>query len=157
MNKTITLYVNGKKAVLDVDVRHSLLEVLREYLGLTSVKQGCAVGECGACTILVDDEPIDSCIYLALWADGKTIRTVEGEVSHNELSPVQKSFVEEGAVQCGFCTPGFIMSSSAFVNKHKKIPVTRQMIRQGLAGNLCRCTGYETIVSAVEKSLKETP
>ena len=153
MNRIITCSVNGKKKEISVDIRQSLLEVLREQLGLISVKQGCAVGECGACTVLIDNAPIDACIYLAVWADGRSIRTVEGESRHDNLSRVQQAFVDEGAVQCGFCTPGFIMAATAFVEKHKDRKPTRHAIRRGLAGNLCRCTGYDTIVTAVEKSL----
>ena len=138
-----------------MDARQSLLEVLRERLGLISVKQGCAVGECGACTVLVDNVPIDACLYLAIWADGRSIRTVEGESQNDSLSSVQQAFVDEGAVQCGICTPGFVMAATAFVEKHKGQKVTRNQIRKGLAGNLCRCTGYDTIVTAVEKSLDD--
>lgn len=153
MNCTITCTVNGKKRGLTVDVRQSLLEVLREQLGLISVKQGCAAGECGACTVLIDNVPIDACIYLAVWADGRSIRTVEGESVKGELSAVQQAFVDEGAVQCGFCTPGFVMAATAFVEKHEGQKVTRNEIRRGLAGNLCRCTGYDAIITAVKKSL----
>lgn len=155
MTTTITCTVNGKKKELRVDVRQSLLEVLREQLGLLSVKQGCAVGECGACTVLIDNEPIDACIYLAVWADGRFVRTVEGESRNDQLSKVQQAFVDEGAVQCGICTPGFVMAATAFVEKNRDRKVNRNEIRRGLAGNLCRCTGYDTIVTAVEKSLAE--
>lgn len=151
MNKNITFMVNGKNRDLTIDVRRSLLEVLREDLGLISVKEGCGVGECGACTVLVEGEPIDSCIYLAVWADGKTIRTVEGELKDGELSAIQKAYVDEGAVQCGFCTPGFIMTSTAFVERHRGRDISREDIRAGHSGNLCRCTGYQQIVDAVEK------
>jgi aerobic-type carbon monoxide dehydrogenase small subunit (CoxS/CutS family) len=152
MNRTINFTINNKDTTLTVDVRKSLLEVLREQ-GLTSVKQGCGVGECGACTVLVDDAPIDSCIYLAVWADGKTIRTVEGELRNGQMSPIQEAYVDEGAVQCGFCTPGFIMTSTAFAKKNRNRKVSREDIRAGHAGNLCRCTGYQTIINAVEKCL----
>ena len=155
MNRTITITVNGKKKEITIDVRQSLLEVLREKLGMISVKQGCAVGECGACTVLVDGLPIDACIYLAVWADGRTVRTVEGESRNAKLSKVQQAFVNEGAVQCGICTPGFIMAATAFVEKHKNKKVSRDDIRRGLAGNLCRCTGYDTIVTAVQKCLDD--
>lgn len=155
MNHTITCTVNGKSKEINVDARQSLLEVLREKLGLISVKQGCAVGECGACTVLIDNVPIDACLYLAVWADGRSIRTVEGESQNDRLSGVQQAFVEEGAVQCGICTPGFVMAATAFVEKHKGQKVTRTQIRKGLAGNLCRCTGYDTIIAAVQKSLEE--
>ena len=111
MLKTIRCTVNGKARELSFDVRASLLEVLRAE-GLTSSKQGCGVGECGACTVLVDNIPVDSCIFLAVWADGKTIRTAEGEAKGNRLSRVQQAYVDAGAVQCGFCTPGLVMSLS---------------------------------------------
>jgi aerobic-type carbon monoxide dehydrogenase small subunit (CoxS/CutS family) len=155
VNRTITCTINGKKRELSVDVRQSLLEVLREQLGLISIKQGCSVGECGACTVLIDDVPMDACICLAVWADGCSIRTVEGESQNDKLSVVQQAFVDQGAVQCGICTPGFVMASTALVEKHKGQKMSRNEIRRGLAGNLCRCTGYDTIVTAVEKSLEE--
>ena len=136
-----------------MDVRQSLLEVLREQQGLISIKQGCAVGECGACTVLIDDVPMDACIYLAVWADGRSIRTVEGESQNDKLSVIQQAFVDEGAVQCGICTPGFVMAATALVEQQKGRKVCRDEIRRQLAGNLCRCTGYDTIVTAVEKSL----
>ena len=151
MLKTIRCTVNGKARELSFDVRASLLEVLRAE-GLTSSKQGCGVGECGACTVLVDNIPVDSCIFLAVWADGKTIRTAEGEAKGNRLSRVQQAYVDAGAVQCGFCTPGLVMSSTAFIEKHKGQPVTREEIRRGHAGNLCRCTGYDAIIAAVDTS-----
>ncbi len=153
MNRNITCTINGKKKELSVDVRQSLLEVLREQLGLISIKQGCAVGECGACTVLIDDVPMDACIYLAVWADGRAIRTAEGESRDGKLSAIQQAFVDEGAVQCGICTPGFVMAATALVEQHKGRKVCRDEIRRQLAGNLCRCTGYDTIVTAVEKSL----
>ena len=140
MLKTIRCTVNGKARALSFDVRASLLEVLRAE-GLTSSKQG--VGECGACTVLVDNIPVDSCIFLAVWADGKTIRTAEGEAKGNRLSRVQQAYVDAGAVQCGFCTPGLVMSSTAFIEKHKGQPVTRAETRRRHAGNLCRRTGSD--------------
>ena len=155
LNRTITFTINGKKKEIAVDVRQSLLEILREQLGMIGVKQGCAVGECGACTVLIDDVPIDACLYLAVWAEGRSIRTVEGETKNDKLSKVQEAFVNEGAVQCGICTPGFVMAATAFVEKHKGRKLSRQEIRRGLAGNLCRCTGYDTIITAVEKSMDD--
>ena len=139
MLKTIRCTVNGKARELSFDVRASLLEVLRAE-GLTS-----------------DNIPVDSCIFLAVWADGKTIRTAEGEAKGNRLSRVQQAYVDAGAVQCGFCTPGLVMSSTAFIEKHKGQPVTREEIRRGHAGNLCRCTGYDAIIAAVESCLNDTP
>ncbi|MDN5362670.1 MAG: hypothetical protein PWP70_1717 [Moorella sp. (in: firmicutes)] len=153
MLKKISLTVNGTPVNLEVDVRETLLEVLRNRLGYTGVKKGCGVGECGACTVLIDGTPIDSCIYLAVWADGKDIVTVEGIAKNGELSKVQKAFIEEGAVQCGFCTPGYIMTATAIVNSGKKY--TREEIKKELAGHLCRCTGYQNIIKAVEKAIKE--
>ena len=155
--QTVHFTLNGKATERTVDVRASLTDMLRNDFRLTSVKKGCEVGECGACTVLVDNIPVDSCIFLAVWADGKTIRTAEGEAKGNRLSRVQQAYVDAGAVQCGFCTPGLVMSSTAFIEKHKGQPVTREEIRRGHAGNLCRCTGYDAIIAAVESCLNDTP
>jgi aerobic-type carbon monoxide dehydrogenase small subunit (CoxS/CutS family) len=154
MKQTIEIDLNGDRRSVEVDVRQSLLEVLREQAGLLSVKQGCGEGECGACTVLIDGEPVDSCIYLAVWADGREVRTVEGECREGVLSPVQQAFVDAGAVQCGICTPGFVMAATALCEQHQGERLDRRAIRRGLAGNLCRCTGYTTIVSAVEKCMR---
>ena len=154
MIRNISCTINGKSVTLVVDVRQSLIEVLREN-GYTSVKEGCGVGECGACTVLVDDVPMDSCLYLAVWVEGRSIRTAEGETKKGKLSAVQQAYVDKGAVQCGFCTPGLIMSSTAFVEQHKGRKVSRDEIRRGHAGNLCRCTGYEDIIKAVEQCLED--
>ena len=150
----IKLTINTKKYEMDVDVRKSLMDLLRE-LGYTSVKHGCGVGECGACTVLIDGIPVDSCLYLATWAGDKEIRTVEGECKDGKLSPVQDAYVQEGAVQCGFCTPGLIMTSTSFLEKNKGKELSREEIKKGHAGNLCRCTGYQTIVNAVETAGKK--
>ena len=150
----IKLTINTKKYEMDVDVRKSLMDVLRE-LGLTSVKHGCGVGECGACTVLVDDIPIDSCLYLATWANKTVIRTTEGESKDGKLSAVQDAYVEEGAVQCGFCTPGLIMTTTSFLEKNEGKELSREEIKRGHAGNLCRCTGYQTIINAVETASKK--
>jgi aerobic-type carbon monoxide dehydrogenase small subunit (CoxS/CutS family) len=152
--RNIRLTINRKKYELAVDVRKSLMELLRE-LGYTSVKQGCGVGECGACTVLVDDIAVDSCLYLALWADKRTIRTAEGECRDGKLSTVQNAYVEEGAVQCGFCTPGLIMATTAFVEQNKGEKPSREEMKKAHAGNLCRCTGYQTIINAVETAVKK--
>lgn len=153
MYKRIAFTVNGKAYDLEVDVRESLLEVLRSHLGFTGAKQGCGVGECGACSVLIDGIPYDTCIYLAVWADGKEIRTIEGLVAKNgELSEVQKAFVEEGAVQCGFCTPGLVLTTTALAESGKDY--TREELKRELSGHLCRCTGYQTILKAAEKSLE---
>lgn len=155
MLKIIHFTVNGKKVELAVDERESLLDTLRNRLDLTSVKKGCEVGECGACTVLVDGEAIDSCIYLAMWADGKSVMTVEGLKGENgELSPIQRAFIEEAALQCGFCTPGIIMSAVEIVGSGKRY--TKDELRKLISGHLCRCTGYENILKAVERAVEET-
>jgi len=155
MIRNISCTINGKSITLTVDVRKSLLDILRQN-GYTGVKEGCGVGECGACTVLVDDVPVDACLYLAVWVDGRTIRTIEGESRNGKLSEVQQAYLDTGAVQCGFCTPGLIMTSTAFVEKHKgQANVSRHEIRRAHAGNLCRCTGYEGIIRAVERCLNE--
>ena len=154
MMRNISCTINDKPMTLSVDVRQSLIEVLREH-GFTSVKEGCGVGECGACTVLVDQVPVDSCLYLAVWVHNRNIRTVEGESQKGRLSTVQQAYLDKGAVQCGFCTPGLIMASTAFVKKHKGNKVSRDEIRRGHAGNICRCTGYEDIIRAVEQCLED--
>ncbi len=154
MKQIIECQLNGKPVELVVDVRQTLLEALREH-GLTGTKEGCGVGECGACTVLIDDTPIDSCITLAVRAKGKSIRTIEGESVDGELSKVQQAYVDAGAVQCGFCTPGLVMKTTAFVEGCCKGDISRDDIRREHAGNLCRCTGYQNIVDAVERSLEE--
>lgn len=150
----IEISINGKNYELAVDVRKSLMDVLRD-LGYTSVKQGCGVGECGACTVLVDGTALDSCLYLAVWAKGKAIRTVEGECKDGVLTAVQDAYVKEGAVQCGFCTPGLIMSSTAFIEQNDIQDLSNDEIRKAHAGNLCRCTGYQAIVNAVKTAAKK--
>ena len=154
MMEILNLTVNGKAVEVAVDPRESLADTLRERLGLTSVKKGCEVGECGACTVLVDGTAIDSCIYLSVWADGKRILTVEGlRGDDGELSPIQRAFVEEAAVQCGFCTPGIIMSAVEIVGSGKTY--TRDELRKLISGHLCRCTGYQNILNAVERAVNE--
>ncbi len=151
----LTFSINGKSYEMEVDVRKSLMELLRE-IGYTSVKHGCGVGECGACTVLVNDVPVDSCLYLATWVNGAAVRTTEGECRDGKLSPVQDAYVQEGAVQCGFCTPGLIMNTTAFLEKNRgKEELSREEIKKGHAGNLCRCTGYQTIINAVEAARKK--
>ena len=149
---TIECTINGMPFQLHAAPGTPLSELLREQ-GLLSVKQGCCVGECGACTVIIDGETIDSCIYLAVWAEGKNIRTLEGLEKDGELTRIQEAFIEEGAIQCGFCTPGFVMSATVLLERGEKL--TRDAIRKHMAGNLCRCTGYENIVNAVEKVNKE--
>jgi len=155
MLKIIHMKVNGKETELAVDDRESLLDTLRNRLGLTGVKKGCEVGECGACTVLVNGEAVDSCIYLTMWADGKAVLTVEGLKSPGgELSLIQKAFIEEAAVQCGFCTPGLIMTAVEIVGTGKKY--NREELKKLISGHLCRCTGYENILNAMERIVDET-
>lgn len=152
--KLIRCTINGKAVEKMVDVRASLTDMLRNDFRLTSVKKGCEVGECGACTVLVDGEAIDSCIYLSVWAQGKTILTVEGlQDPDGGLSPIQRAFVEEAAVQCGFCTPGIIMSAVEIVGSGRQY--TRDELRKLISGHLCRCTGYQNILNAVERAVNE--
>ncbi len=149
--KTVTCTINGTVKEYSVDVRSSLSDMLRGNAGLDSIKHGCDVGECGACTVLIDGQPFNSCIYLAIWAEGKTIITLEGlSDTQGAISDIQQAFIDEGAVQCGFCTPGFIMASIPIINKEEV--ATRDEIRKQVAGNLCRCTGYDKIINAIEKT-----
>ncbi len=152
--KTINCVVNGKNVTVAVDERESLSDMLRNRLFLTSVKKGCEVGECGACTVLINGKGFNSCIYLAVWAEGKNILTVEGLLSEDgELNRVQKAFIEEAAVQCGFCTPGLILTAVEIVGTGKKY--SRDELKVLISGHLCRCTGYENILNAVEKCVND--
>ena len=151
--QTVHFNLNGKDVERTVDVRASLTDMLRNDFRMTSVKKGCEVGECGACNVLIDGEAYNSCIYLAVWAEGKNIRTLEGLEKNGELTRIQEAFIEEGAVQCGFCTPGFIMSATVLLEQGKEL--TREEIKKKMSGNLCRCTGYQNIVNAVEKVMHE--
>ena len=155
MMQILHMTVNGKDVEVGIDPRESLADTLRERLGLTSVKKGCEVGECGACTVLVDGTAIDSCIYLSVWAEGKSILTVEGlqDPDTGALSPIQRAFVDEAAVQCGFCTPGIILSAVEIVGSGKTY--TRDELRKLISGHLCRCTGYQNILNAVERAVNE--
>ncbi|HIU02716.1 MAG TPA: (2Fe-2S)-binding protein [Candidatus Onthocola gallistercoris] len=150
MLKIIHMNVNGKDQEVAIDVRESLADTLRNRLGLTSVKKGCEVGECGACTVLVDGVSVDSCIYLTIWAEGHKVLTVEGLKGENGgLTPIQQAFVDEAAVQCGFCTPGLILTAVELAGTGKTY--TRDELRKLISGHLCRCTGYENILNAFEK------
>lgn len=150
--KLVKCTINGKKVEQMVDVRASLTDMLRNDYRMTSVKKGCEVGECGACNVLIDGECFNSCIYLAVWAEGKNIRTLEGLMSADgELSDIQQAFIDEAAVQCGFCTPGVIMSAVEILESGRDY--TDDELRKLLSGHLCRCTGYENILRAVRKTL----
>ena len=150
--QTVHFNLNGKDVERTVDVRASLTDMLRNDFRMTSVKKGCEVGECGACTVIIDGEAFNSCIYLAVWAEGKYITTLEGLLGPNgELSDIQQAFVEEAAIQCGFCTPGFILTAWEILESGKEY--TDAELRKLLSGHLCRCTGYENILRAVKKTM----
>lgn len=149
----IGLVVNGRRHEVEVDVEESLLDVLRERIGLTGSKECCAEGECGACTVILDGHAVNSCIVLAVEADEAEVTTVEGLARNGEPSPLQHAFVERGAVQCGFCIPGMVMSAE-YLLSHTPHPTTEE-IREGLSGNLCRCGGYNQICGAVAMAADE--
>jgi carbon-monoxide dehydrogenase small subunit len=150
---TISVTVNGSQEYLEVPSNMTLLQMLRDKLALTGTKNGCAAGECGACTVLVDGEPLNSCMMLAVEADGRAVITVEGLARQDHLAPLQEAFVEHNAVQCGFCTPGMLISAHALLKRNPH--PTEQEIREALVGNLCRCTGYVRIVQAVQAAAEE--
>jgi len=152
MKYPLKLNVNGELFELEIPANRTLLDVLRNELGLKGTKEGCGAGECGACTVLLDDEPVNSCLVLALQADGRRITTIEGLSGAGELHPLQEAFIHHGAIQCGFCTPGMILSTKVLLDRHPN-PTERE-IREGLVGNLCRCTGYQKIVEAVSSLVK---
>ena len=147
---SIQVTVNGEREWLDVPANLTLLNLLREKLALTGAKNGCAAGECGACTVMMDGEPVNSCMVLAVEADGREILTVEGLSRDGQLDALQQAFVDEGGVQCGFCTPGMLISARALLNRCPD--PSEDEIREALVGNLCRCTGYTRIVAAVQKA-----
>lgn len=150
--KEVHFTLNGKKVSKMIDVRSSLTDLLRNDFRLTSVKKGCEVGECGACTVLINGEAFNSCIYLAVWAEGKEILTLEGLSNPDgTISDIQQAFIDEAAIQCGFCTPGFIMTATEILNSGKMY--TDAELRKLLSGHLCRCTGYENIMRAVKKTM----
>lgn len=147
MKRLIQLQVNGEPYEVAVEPSRTLLEVLRENLGLTGTKEACDIGECGACTVLVDGQAVLSCLTLATDAEGKDILTIEGLAVGGTIHPLQRAFVEHGAIQCGFCTPGMIMSAKALLSLNPTPTVAE--VKKAIAGNLCRCTGYKKIVDAV--------
>ncbi|MBQ0099147.1 MAG: (2Fe-2S)-binding protein [Firmicutes bacterium] len=145
----ISCFVNGKKIEKTIDSKITLLSFLRDELKLTGSKEGCGEGECGACTVLVDGKNVNSCLFPAIRAQGKSITTIEGIEKDGELSNIQKTFLKNGAVQCGFCSPGMVMSAKALLDKNPH--PTEEEIRRGMSGNLCRCTGYTAIVNAIKE------
>jgi carbon-monoxide dehydrogenase small subunit len=145
----VNMFVNGKPVSLEVKPYARLLDVLREDLGLTGTKEGCGVGECGACTVIVDGETVNTCLTLAASMDGKHITTIEGLMENEKLHPIQEAFIKHNALQCGFCTPGLIMSAKALLDSNPN-PSTEQ-IKVAISGNLCRCTGYEQVVDAIKE------
>ena len=153
MKRILKLLINGTERELAVEPNATLLDVLRDGLGLTGSKEGCGIGECGSCTVLMDGEPVNSCLVLAATAQGHSIETIESLAAGNDLHAIQRAFVEKGAIQCGFCTPGMILSAKALLSK--KTDLSEHDIRLTLSGNLCRCTGYQKIVEAVMSAAKE--
>ena len=150
--KQITIKVNGNSYSLVPEPNRTLLEVLREELGLTGTKQACDTGGCGACTVLIDSKPVYSCLVLAIDCEGKDILTIEGLSSDDHLHPLQEAFIKYGAVQCGFCTPGMILSGKALLDSNPR--PKEEDVRKAIAGNLCRCTGYAKIVEAILSTSK---
>ena len=152
MKKQILLTVNGEAHELEVEPRETLVDVIREKIGLTGTKKGCDTGDCGACTVLLNGKPVSSCMLLAVDADGGEITTIEGLTGPGGLHPLQQAFVNNHAIQCGFCTPGMILSAKALLDENPN--PSEEDIRRGMAGNLCRCTGYVNIVKAVQEAAK---
>lgn len=148
----VTITVNGTRHCLKVEPKERLLDTLRERLHLTGTKEGCGVGECGACTVILDGEAVHSCMVLTAQIDGSEVLTVEGLEVDGRLHPLQEAFIKHHAVQCGFCTPGMLMSAKALLDKNPN--PTREEIRTAIEGNLCRCTGYEQIIEAIESAAK---
>lgn len=146
--KTLDFFLNGEACHTEIPEDATLLKVLRDILHLTGTKEGCGEGDCGACTVLVDGRSVNSCLFPAVQAEGCQVMTIEGVEAHPELARIQKAFVDYGAVQCGFCSPGMIMSTVALLQKNPK--PTEEEIRRGLSGNICRCTGYQAMVDAIQ-------
>ncbi len=150
MNKKIRLRVNGKRYELEVPTHRLLVDALRYDLGLTGTKEGCSVGVCGACTVLMDGKMVSSCIALAVFADGREITTVEGLAKNGKLHPVQQSFIKYGGFQCGICTPGQVVAAKALLDQTRK--PSEEQIKDWMMGNLCRCTGYYKIIESIAKA-----
>lgn len=154
MSESYELEVNGVSYPINADLDRNLLSVLRGEVGLTGTKEGCDDCECGACMVLIDGQPVNSCSYLAAQAQGRSVTTIEGILDGDSLHPLQRNLLEEGGVQCGFCTPGMIMSAQALLTRNPS--PSSEEIRIGLSGNLCRCTGYQRILAAVERTAAES-
>jgi carbon-monoxide dehydrogenase small subunit len=150
VKKDINLKVNGKIYAIQVDSKDMLVDVIRDKVGLTGTKEGCGTGECGACTVLINSEPVNSCLYLAIRAEGKEILTIEGLGNPASLHPLQQAFVENGAVQCGFCAPGMLLSAHALLVKNPN--PSEQEIRKGISGNICRCSGYVKVIKSIQQA-----
>lgn len=150
--RIITMTVNGAPVEAAVEPNRTLVQFLREDLGLTGTKHGCGLGDCGACTVILDGKPVNSCLVLAVQANGREVLTIEGLADNGKLHPIQQAFVKTGAVQCGFCTPGMILSAKALLDENPR-PTERE-IRTAISGNLCRCTGYQKIVEAIAEASK---
>lgn len=148
--RIVSIEVNGELHEVPVRSRHMLVEILRDKIGLTGTKDGCEQGVCGACTVLLDGRPALACMTLAIECDGKTVRTVEGLAAGDRISPLQQAFLDQGAVQCGFCTPGMLMSATALLERNPSPSLPE--IKKALEGNLCRCTGYNAIVAAIRQA-----
>ena len=146
--RTLDFILNGEACHTEIPEDATLLKVLRDILHLTGTKEGCGEGDCGACTVMVDGRSVNSCLFPAVQAEGCQVMTIEGVEAHPELARIQKAFVDYGAVQCGFCSPGMIMSTVALLKKNPK--PTEEEIRRGLSGNICRCTGYQAMVDAIQ-------
>ncbi len=149
MKQTISFILNGEAVEVEIEPHLTLLQVLRDKLEMTGTKEGCGMGECGACTVLMDGKAVNSCILPALEVEGKSVTTIEGLIDiQGNLHPLQKAFIEYGAIQCGFCTPGMVLSAKALLDENPK--PTEEEIRNAIAGNLCRCTGYLQIIQAIK-------
>jgi carbon-monoxide dehydrogenase small subunit len=153
MKKLIKFFLNGEPVQIEIEPHLTLLRLLRDKLEMTGTKEGCGMGECGACTVLLNGKTINSCIYPAMEVDGKMVTTIEGLLDpQGNLHPIQKAFIEYGAIQCGFCTPGMILSAKALIDENPN--PTEEEIRNGIAGNICRCTGYIQIIQAIKSTSK---
>lgn len=149
----LNMIVNGKEVNVMVKPYARLLDVIREELSLTGTKEGCGVGECGACTVIVDGQTVNTCLTLAASMEGRHITTIEGIMENDELHPIQQAFIDHHALQCGFCTPGLVLSAKALLDKNPN--PSREEIKVGISGNLCRCTGYEQVIQAIEDVSKK--